>query len=95
MPRRSRTSRAYQAVAVPQSQVTIASSGSARESSHSTRCGFKGSVSCIARASATFHQSRTQPSTRRRHEGSSRGASRGSSARNVAALSPIRFTSVG
>lgn len=95
MPRRIRTSRAYQLAAVPESHDRMQLSGSLDDISQKTRCGLMGTASCIARASRTSHQSTTFLSIRSRHDRSVFRCSSGRNARSVSALSPTRFTSIG
>ena len=94
-PRRRRSCRAHQFVDEPESAVTIASSGSRCDSSWTTRCGFIGSASCIARSSLIRHHSRTFSSIVSRQARSSLRLSRPFSSVSVSFASPIRKTSTG
>ena len=88
-PLRSFNWRANQFVEEPESAVTIASSGSTCESSWTTRCGFIGSASIMARRSTMSHQSSTFASIFSRQRRSSLRTRCGSSARSVSFASPI------
>ena len=95
IPRLSLRSRANQLAAEPESEVRMQSFGRRGLSSQKTRCGLIGLASFIARSSITRHQSAICCSTCSRQDRSCLRSRCGSSARNVAALSPTRFTSVG
>src|SRR5665213_2484975 len=95
MPRRIFKSRAYQLAHEPESLVMIARSGKREDNSQVTRCGLMGFAEVSARASSTCHHSDTPFSILVRQLRSDLRSSSGSSARNVSALSPTRFTSMG
>src|SRR5207302_366607 len=95
MPRRILTSRAYQLVPEPVSQAMTHFSGSLGDNSQNTRCGLSGLASCIARFCRTSHQLLTFFSMVSRQERFGLRSSSGSNLRNVAALSPIKLTSIG
>src|ERR1700712_226110 len=58
-PRWTRKSLAYQFAQDPLSLVTTASLGSNGDISHTTRCGFTGVASALARSSSLLHQAAT------------------------------------
>ena len=95
MPRRIFRSRANQFAAEPGSQARMQFSGSRGDSSQNTRCGLIGLALTMARSSSVCHHVSTFFSICSRHERSFLRSSSGSSSRSVAALSPIRLTSIG
>ena len=95
IPRRIRSTLAYQLATDPESAVTIASSGRTCDISHTIRIGFTGSASTMLCRSTVSHQAATFSSILSRHSRSERGARSGRSARNVAPASATMLSSVG
>ena len=95
MPRRILMSRPYQLATEPLSPVMMVFSGRRLEHSQKMRCGLIGSAGIIARSSSVFHHFATSLAMSSRQPFASFCSSIGSCARRVAALSPIKFTSVG
>src|SRR4051812_14553393 len=95
MPRRNLRSRAYQLADDPESAETMQRSGNRGDNSQNKRWGLMGLAVSMARASNTSHHSRTLASMRSRQEWSVLRSNSGIRARNVSALSPIKFSSIG
>jgi hypothetical protein len=79
----------------PLSQVTMAFAGSSGDISQTTRCGFTGLASAIARPSSFSHQAAVLDSIWLAQLRSSLRRISGSKAFSVSAASPWRLTSAG